>query len=113
MRRFVESDVEVFPLLGSAYDFPALGGLGECGRAGTDFAVDDVIFVCGAGFDCAVEEVFADVVHCASDFANLMEMLVVDLNKEWMVYSGPTSGILMGPSSFEECQMSELSVSLQ
>jgi len=47
----------------------------EGSSAAADFAVDDVVFVAGAGGDGAGEGVLADVVDYAGDFADLREMV--------------------------------------
>lgn len=71
MRALVEGHVEVFALLRGAGDAPADDGILECGGGRADFAVDDGVFVGGAGGDGAVEGVFAQVVDYAGDFADL------------------------------------------
>ena len=69
--RFVECHVEVLALLVCARDAPALDGFLEGIGGGTDFAVDDVVGVGGAGGDGAADEVLAEVVDYARDFSDL------------------------------------------
>jgi hypothetical protein len=73
MWRLVECDVEVFALLVCARHSAAFESFGECGSGGADFAVYNFIVEGLTRFDCAVEEVFADVVDDAADFSNLFE----------------------------------------
>ena len=71
MGRLVEGDVEVLSLLIRAGDCAACDVFLEGIAAAADFAVDDGVFVGGAGGDGAVEGVFAQVVDYAGDFADL------------------------------------------
>lgn len=71
MRGLVKGYVEVFALLVCAGYSAALQRFGEGGGAGSYFTVDDFIVEGLAGLDCAVEEVFADVVDDTSDFSDL------------------------------------------
>lgn len=75
MRALVEGHVEVFALLRGAGDAAADDGILEGRGRGADFAVDDGVFVGGAGGDGAVEGVFAQVVDYAGDFADLGGLL--------------------------------------
>lgn len=75
--RLVESDVEVLSLLAGAGDFSVGHMVLEGFGAAADFAVDDVVFVAGAGGDGAREGVLADVVHYAGDFADLVALLAI------------------------------------
>ena len=71
VRRLIKREVEVLPLLCGAGDAFAGDGLLEGLGGAANFAVDDVIFEGGAGFDGAVDEVVAEVVDYAGDFADL------------------------------------------
>jgi hypothetical protein len=82
MRALVERHVEVFALLADARDCAVGGGFLEFGAGGADFAVDDCVFGCGDGDDCAVSGVFAQVVDYAGDFADLVGRWSVG----WLVF---------------------------
>jgi hypothetical protein len=68
-----QGHVKVLALLAGPSDFLALDGFLESCRGATHFAIYNVILESLTACNCPVDKMFAQVVHNARDFANLLE----------------------------------------